>query len=77
MELSAKTYRPYVNNMEQYYNKYGDNIATIIEELEREPSSWAIMNGYDAIRVVYNMNSNIKGETYIILNRGKVIVKDE
>lgn len=77
MELSAKTYRPYVNNMEQYYNKYGDNIATIIEELEREPSSWAIMNGYDAIRVVDNMNSNIKGETYIVLNRGKVIVKDE
>ena len=35
-ELSAKNFRPYINDMEKYYNKYGDDITRIIDELERE-----------------------------------------
>ena len=73
-ELSAKNFRPYINDMEKYYNKYGDNITRIIDELEREPSTYAIMQGYDAIKVIDNQNSSAGG-TYIILNRGKVMVK--
>lgn len=73
-ELSAKNYKPYINDMEKYYNKYGDNVTRIIDELEREPSAYAIMQGYDAIKVIDDSNSSASG-TYIILNRGKVIVK--
>lgn len=73
-ELSAKNFRPYINDMEKYYNKYGDDITRIIDELEREPSTYAIMQGYDAIKVIDNQNSSAGG-TYIILNRGKVMVK--
>lgn len=75
--LSANAYKPYLNDINGYYNKYGKNITRILDEAEREPSMFAIMEKYDAIRVIDHYNSDIKGETYILLNRGKVIVKDE
>lgn len=73
-ELSVENFRPYINDMKKYQNKYGDNITRIIDELEREPSAYAIMQGYDAIKVIDDSNSSASG-TYIILNREKVIVK--
>lgn len=69
--------KEYTNNMEKYYNKYGDNVTRILDEVEREPSAFAILEGYDAVRVIDSQNGSIKGETYMILNRGKVIIKDE
>ena len=59
-------FEKYNNDLEGYYNKYGDKITTVLDSLNSNESSTAILSGYDVVK---------KDNMYIILNRGIVSVK--
>lgn len=78
MNRHFKAYDKYTSNYEKYYNKYGDKTTSIMDSLNENESSTAILENYDIIKKTLHNESTGKDSTiYIILNRSKVIVKEE
>lgn len=67
LERHYKNFEKYNNNLEQYYNKYGDKVTTILDYMNTNESATAILSNYDIIK---------KNDMYIILNRGIITVKE-
>lgn len=68
LEQHYRNFEKYNNNLEQYYNKYGDKVTTVLDCLNQNESATAIFSNYDVVK---------KDDIYIILNRGIIIIKEE
>ena len=55
------------NNLEEYYNKYGDKVTTILDYMNSNESATTILSNYDVVK---------QNDMYIILNRGIILVKE-
>lgn len=58
----------YNNDLEGYYNKYGDKVTTVLDSFNSNESATAILSGYDVVK---------KNNIYVILNRGIISVKGD
>ncbi len=78
MNRHFKAYDKYTSNYEEYYNKYGDKTTSVMDMLNENESSTAILENYDIIKkTLHNQTTGKDSTIYIILNRSKVIVKGE
>lgn len=67
-EMHYKNFEKYNDNLEHYYNKYGDKVTDILDTINyANTSAVAIMNNIDVIH---------EGDMYIILNRGIIKIKE-
>lgn len=78
MNRHFKAYDKYTSNYEKYYNDYGDKTTSIMDMLNENESSTAILENYDIIKkTLHNQTTGKDSTIYVILNRSKVIVKGE
>ena len=69
-ELHYKNiYEEYNNNREWFENKYGNKVTDILDIMNDNVSSTAVLNGYE---IIYNNDDR----NWVILNRSKVIIKE-
>lgn len=68
LEQHYTNFEKYNDNLESYYNKYGDKVSTVLDYLNSNESATAILSNYDVVK---------KRDMYIILNRGIIVVKEE
>ena len=68
LELHYGNFEKYNDNLEKYYNDYGDKTTTVLDFLNSNESATAILSNYDIVK---------KDSMYIILNRSIISVKEE
>lgn len=67
-EMHYQNFKKYNDDLEYYYNKYGEKVTDILDQMNyANTSAVAIMNNIDVIH---------DGDMYIILNRGIIKVKE-
>lgn len=67
LNIHYKNFEKYNDNLEEYYDKYGDKVTTILDYMNSNESATAILQNYDIVK---------KNNMYIILNRGIIKVKE-
>lgn len=67
LEQHWKNFEQYNNNLEYYYNTYGDKVTTILDYMNNNESAVAVLSNYDIVK---------QDDVYIILNRSIIRVKE-
>ena len=62
-----RNFEKYNDNLEAYYNKYGEKVTSVLDAINNNESATAILGNYDVVK---------KDDIYIILNRGIIKVKE-
>ena len=62
-----RNFEKYNDNLEAYYNKYGEKVTSVLDAINNNDSATAILENYDVVK---------KDDIYIILNRGIIKVKE-